>query len=58
MSPIFKNYGAVMISLVVAIAIILAAIIWKDTKYENAWLYITGLSPILMAAFELYSKKK
>ena len=47
-----------MISLVVAIAIILVAIIWKDTKYENAWLYITGLSPILMAAFELYSKKK
>lgn len=58
MTPIFKNHGATIIYVITAIAIVVSALLLKDTEYENAWLYILALGFVLVGIFELYSIRK
>ena len=47
----------IILSLIVSIAIVVSAIILKDTQYENTWLYITCIWIIILPLLDLYSKK-
>jgi|GEM_PF-6265838 hypothetical protein len=57
MNSILKNYGALIIYIITAIAIIVSALLLKDTEYENTWLYILGVGSVLASFVEIYSKK-
>lgn len=58
MAPLFKKYGVIILSVIVAIAILLTAFITKGTEHENAWLYIVCLGTAFIIAFDAYAKKK
>lgn len=58
MNSILKNYGALIIYIITAIAIIVSALLLKDTEYENIWLYILGVGSVLASLVEVYSKKE
>ncbi len=58
MSPIFKKHGAIIISVITAIAIIVTAYLTKDSDYENSWFIILAVGSVLAGFFELYSKMK
>lgn len=58
MTHLFKKHGAIIISLITAIAILATAWLAKGTAYENAWLFILAVGSIITAFFEWYSKKK
>ncbi len=58
MTPFFRSFGGAIISLIAAIAMIATAYFGKGTAYENTWLYIIGVLPIVLTAWEMYVKKK
>ncbi len=47
----------IILSLVVSVAIIVSALLFKDTSYENTWLYITCVWVALLPLLDLYGKK-
>lgn len=53
-----KNHGAVIIYIITAIAIIVTALLLKNTEYENAWFYIFAVGSVLASLVEVYSKTK
>jgi len=57
MTPLFQKHGVLIIWLVTAIAMVLSAYLAKGSVYENAWLYIFGVGSILVAFWEVYSRK-
>jgi len=59
MTPLFKKFGSIIISIIGAIGIIATAWITKDTEYnDTAWLYAFCVWLILFSAFEAYSSLK
>lgn len=58
MTLTLKKHGAAIIWLITGIAIIVSAILLKDTGYENAWFYILAVGIVLASAFEAYSRIK
>ncbi len=58
MNVITKISVPVIISLITAAAIIAAALYFKGTQYENAWLYIFGVGITLSLLVEAFWKKK
>lgn len=58
MSPFFAHFGALMISVVTAIAIIVTALVWKDTPYENTFFIVLAVGSVLANLFEAYARKK
>ncbi len=58
MKQIFKTYAVGIVTVVSVAAIIVVSLIAKDTQYENAFIYLTGLSIVLITFAEIYSKKK
>lgn len=53
-----RQFGAAIISIITAIAILATAYVAKDTVYENAWLYVLAVGSVLASAFELYVKNR
>lgn len=53
----FKKHGALIIYIITAIAIIVTALLLKDTEYENVWFYIFAVGSVLASLVEVYSKK-
>lgn len=58
MTDLKQQAVIVIVSLIGAVAIIVAALVAKGTVYENIWLYITGLLIVLLPALDWYFKKK
>lgn len=58
MKQIFRKFGQVPLALVGASAILVAALLGKDTKYENAWLYVFSAWLILYSVLEVSLAKK
>lgn len=58
MMPFFKQYGTVILAIIAAAAMIGSALIWKNTAYENAWLYILCVYLIVQGFWEAYARKK
>ncbi len=48
----------IILSVVVAIAIIASALIFKGTEYENAWLYITCVWIVILPLIDFFARKK
>ena len=57
MPSFIRKYGLVITSLIVALAMIGIALIFKNTEYENAWLYILGVWLVVQPFWELYLKR-
>ncbi len=53
-----KKYGTTIIYLTTAIAIVVSALLFKDSEYENAWVYVMSVGFILAAALDVYSQVK
>lgn len=58
MSPFFTHFGALMISIVTAIAIIVTALLWKDTPYENTFFIVLAVGSVLASLFEAYARRQ
>ncbi len=58
MNPLLKNYGPVIVSLITAIAIIVTALLTKNSAYENSWLIVFSIGSLAAAFLELYLKMK
>lgn len=58
MTPFITKYGNVVLSLAAAVAIIAAALAWKDTPYENAWMYILVAYAVATGAWEVFVRRK
>ncbi len=59
MTPMFKAYGSIIISLIGALVIIATAWWSKGTAWnDTAWLYAFGFWLIAFTVFEVYSRKK
>jgi hypothetical protein len=56
MKPMLKNYGAAIIWIATAIAMMATAYLLKGTEYENIWLFLLGVGAVLAAAFEMFVK--
>ena len=57
MIAIFKKHGMIIMSVIVAIAILATAYIANGSEYETAWLYIVALWLVILPAWEIYSKR-
>ncbi len=57
MTPFFRKHAAIIVALITAIATVAAALLAKDTAYENAWLYVFSVGIVLGPLVELYLKK-
>jgi hypothetical protein len=54
-----KDQGIIIaVSIIGVTAIIGTALVFKDSEYENVWLYITAILIVLLPLLELYLKKK
>lgn len=58
MTPKSKEFKIVIMSVIVALAIIGSALWFKDTVFENTWLYITCFWVIIFPIVDAFSKKK
>lgn len=58
MNSALKKYGAAIIWVLTGIVVILTALLFKGTPYQNAFFFILAIGIILASAFELYSRKK
>jgi hypothetical protein len=58
MTSMLIKHGAIIISVITAIAILASAYLAKGSEYENAWLIILAVGSVLASVFELYSKTK
>lgn len=56
--PFLKQYGSVILVLIAAAAMIGSALVWKNTEYENAWLYILCVYLVVQGFWEVYAKRK
>lgn len=58
MSPLFRKYGSVIISVIGAIAIIVTALLTSGTEHnDTGWLYAFCVWLAAFFIFEAYSKK-
>lgn len=48
----------VIVSVIAALSIIGSVLLFKDTIYDNAWLYITCSWILVLAFLEVFAKKK
>ncbi len=53
MTPLFKKHGMIIFAAVGALAILGTALWFKDTEYENAWLYVFTIWLVLYSALEV-----
>lgn len=58
MAPVFKKYGQVIFAVIGALATIGSALWFKDTEYENTWLYVFTVWLLLYSVLEVYLRKK
>lgn len=58
MKPITKEYVTIIMAIIAAAAMIGSALIWKNTEYENAWLYILSVYLIVQSIWEVYANRK
>lgn len=47
----------VLVSIIGALVTLLSAYLLKDTEYENAWLYITLVTIVLLPVLETLSRR-
>lgn len=47
----------IILSLIVSTAIIVSALIFKGTEYENAWLYITCAWVIILPLIDFFYRR-
>lgn len=57
MAPIIKKHGAFVMYILTGILVIISALLFKNTQYENAWLYIFCVGTVIASILEVYSKK-
>jgi hypothetical protein len=48
----------IVLSIIVSIAIVTSAWIFKGTEYENAWFYITCVWIVILPLIDFFIKKK
>lgn len=53
-----KKHWSAIIYIVTAIAIVASALLFKDSEYENAWVYVMSVGFFLAAALDVYSQIK
>lgn len=53
-----KKHWSAVIYIVTAIAIVTSALLFKDSEYENAWVYVMSVGFVLAAALDVYSQIK
>lgn len=57
MAPIIKKHGASIAYIITGIVVVVSALLFKNTQYENAWLYIFCVGTVIASILEVYSKK-
>lgn len=58
MTPLLKQYGGALLWIICAIAILASALLGKDTRYENAWLYVLAAFFVLQGLWEMYANRR
>lgn len=53
-----KRYGMILLSVLAAPSIIATALITRNTENEGAFLYVLAIYFVVMAALEVYSRKR
>ncbi len=53
-----KEVAKIVLSILVVIAIVGSALKFKDTEYENLWLYISCVWIIILPLVDFFTKKK
>jgi hypothetical protein len=53
-----KKHWSAIIYIFTALAIVVSALLFKDSEYENAWVYVMSVGFILAAALDVYSQIK